>query len=238
MAVYDLAEHVHACVLSDSVILLDLRRDEYMSLTAMQARALHRFVRGLNAKDATNYSHPLLNHDEHALREHLAKAGTIVSADPCKSMRTGSSPPLPEKTLIPEHDSTQVTITATVAISCVLSAMQSYIELKWLSLNFAIHSLRQRKTRVRPASRCNEIRLQELTLIFSAMRPFLFASKDNCLLDSLTLANFLLRNGFRTDLILGVKSTPFEAHAWVQYETAVLNSAAGYVRRYSPILAI
>ena len=70
---------------------------------------------------------------------------------------------------------------------------------------------------------------------FIAARP-LVPIGTNCLSDSLALMEFIVSRGSTADLLLGVKLSPFAAHAWVQTSDLILNDHVDYVSEYSPVL--
>jgi hypothetical protein len=73
---------------------------------------------------------------------------------------------------------------------------------------------------------------------FFHIRAFFYAPKARCLLDSLTLLEFLSHYDQHPQWVIGVQITPFGSHSWVQHANLVLNGTAEYVRAYTPILAI
>ena len=56
-----------------------------------------------------------------------------------------------------------------------------------------------------------------------------------CLKDSLALGQFLHGLNMPATLVIAVTANPFAAHAWLQWETMVLNDSLGYVRHHRPI---
>jgi hypothetical protein len=67
------------------------------------------------------------------------------------------------------------------------------------------------------------------------MRPFL-PKRPICLLESLTLIDFLERFDVTPELVFGVRTDPFEAHCWVQCNGVVLNESIDRVRQFTPIM--
>jgi hypothetical protein len=59
-----------------------------------------------------------------------------------------------------------------------------------------------------------------------------------CLPLSLALADRLRRCGFAPAIILGVRATPFAAHAWVVLDGIVMSDTLDETRVYTPILVI
>lgn len=73
---------------------------------------------------------------------------------------------------------------------------------------------------------------------FYHIRAFVYGPKGRCLIDSLTLIEFLSYYDQYPDWVIGVQVTPFGSHSWVQHGTYVLNGSAAYVRAYDAILVI
>ncbi|WP_420853308.1 lasso peptide biosynthesis B2 protein [Sphingobium estronivorans] len=80
----------------------------------------------------------------------------------------------------------------------------------------------------------------ELDLWVSAFdRAALILGRTNrCLTRSLAMFSVLRARGVAANLVIGVRSEPFSAHAWVQYQDVVLNDTFGQVNNYSPILVL
>jgi hypothetical protein len=73
---------------------------------------------------------------------------------------------------------------------------------------------------------------------FFHIRAFLYAPKARCLLDSLTLIEFLAHYDQYPDWVIGVQIKPFGSHSWVQHGQSVLNGTPTYVRSYDSIVVI
>jgi hypothetical protein len=78
--------------------------------------------------------------------------------------------------------------------------------------------------------------LQSMVSAYRRARPIVMTSKDRCLLDSLALIQFLASERLFPHWVIGVKTRPFGAHAWVQLGALVLNDRLERVRRFTPIL--
>jgi hypothetical protein len=79
---------------------------------------------------------------------------------------------------------------------------------------------------------------RRLLAIYYHIRAFAFTKRSQCLLDSLTLLEFLATYGQRPTWVIGVQIRPFASHSWLQYRHFVLNGTAAYVRTYLPILVV
>jgi hypothetical protein len=75
---------------------------------------------------------------------------------------------------------------------------------------------------------------EQLARRFLRLRGLIPAS-GRCLPASLLLINFLRLGGVAADLVIGVRTHPFEAHCWVETGGKVLNDEIGYCRSFSPI---
>lgn len=80
--------------------------------------------------------------------------------------------------------------------------------------------------------------LVNLAAEFRVLRPWLYTARDRCLLDSLVLASYLHRLGVDPTFVIGVRTKPFAAHAWVQVGNYVVDDSPENVSGYTPILAI
>src|SRR5262249_22414647 len=79
---------------------------------------------------------------------------------------------------------------------------------------------------------------RSLVHTFRALRPWVYTTLDRCLLDSLVLIEFLALHDQFPTWVIGVRTGPFAAHSWVQYDRYVLNGAPTFVRAFTPILAV
>lgn len=108
--------------------------------------------------------------------------------------------------------------------------------LSLLPLNKCIDLIRERK--VREAANRDRNDVEKITDLFLRARPIFFSKKDNCLLNSLSLVNFLSYYGVGSTLFFGVKLEPFQAHAWVEHDGILLADMPANVHRYAVILEV
>jgi hypothetical protein len=79
---------------------------------------------------------------------------------------------------------------------------------------------------------------RKLVSVYYHLRVWTFTHRQRCLLDSLTLLEFLSAYGLHPLLVFAVRFRPFAAHAWLQHEDLVLNGTPTFVRAYTPILVV
>ncbi|WP_342249219.1 lasso peptide biosynthesis B2 protein [Sphingomonas sp. OTU376] len=104
-------------------------------------------------------------------------------------------------------------------------------------LAVCLRGLRQLKAKRQPAHQLDGGSAEPAIRAFE-LAKLLFAHADRCLPRSLALATRLVRSGVHAELVLGVSSIPFTAHAWVQAGDVVLNDTPEEVRKYDAILRI
>jgi hypothetical protein len=229
------ADHLRACALGSQVVLLDLRRSKYFSVRLDQWHRLS---------------------GSQALPPLDQPAGRPTSA-------TGHPPQFPEA--LPQRGSTVASPRAAQAIDALQPADSSWSEppgdashgvgvlrtcrllraTAWAAYTLRYHSLQhiagtvsRRTTRLQHPQADKHPLLDEAVAAFHALRPLLHTSRDRCLQDSLALVGFLASEGVAAHWVIGVKSAPFAAHAWVQSGSLVLNDLHDNVRHYKPILVV
>jgi hypothetical protein len=73
--------------------------------------------------------------------------------------------------------------------------------------------------------------------VFTRLRPWFYTAYNKCLFDSLVLRMFLQLSGEPAQIVLGVATKPFRAHAWVQIGEYAVNDTAENVQSYLPLLS-
>jgi hypothetical protein len=134
-----------------------------------------------------------------------------------------------------------------VRVSHVLQFMRSVLTaivlLRCRSFSYLVDRASRRKARHRArtlnglSSMDSDLACTLLSAFFH-IRPFVYAPKGRCLLDSLALLEFLAHHDVYPDWIFGVKVVPFASHSWLQHEHYVLNGTPAHVGAYTPILVV
>lgn len=73
---------------------------------------------------------------------------------------------------------------------------------------------------------------------FDRLRPLRFRTRNMCLLDSLSLSEFLAGSGLFPNWVFGVRTEPFAAHCWLQQDGFVFNETPDIVARFTPVMAL
>jgi hypothetical protein len=239
-----LADHVRACRVGDTVVLLDLRHGRYMGLGGKQAQRLGGAIDGwpigdaacaadVHGADLAGLTRPLLS--KGLLTTQVALRSAHAEVDEPQHSLDGHDGLATIKPGL--HDLRQVAQAAAVAS----------LWLRWRSMHAIVSSVEDRRARDRAQHRetgdgvlrvMTMKQLQPAVVTFNKLRPLVFTARDRCLLDSLALINFLAAQRLYPSWIIGVKTSPFRAHSWVQCGDLVLNDQFENVRRFKPILVV
>lgn len=80
--------------------------------------------------------------------------------------------------------------------------------------------------------------LKDAVAAFRTLRSWLYTAHDRCLFDALVLGNYLLQLRHEAQFVVGVRTRPFIAHAWVQSGTYLLEDVPEHVQLFTPVLAV
>jgi len=241
-----LASHVRACQVNEQVVLLDLRRNRYLSVGA--ASALANRVEGWPSAggsiDAQAAPSPLLTSSAAtALTQRLTQQELLTRERPLARDATRVEVRgLDEATASIDfgagntHASTSLCHVARFLRSTAVAAL--WLRCRSLeSIAAAVVSRQARIERSTPNARGFEA-VFRAAAAYQRLRPFGFTAEDKCLQDSLALTNYLAAERALARWVIGVKIRPFGAHSWVQSGPTVLNDQPEHVRRYTPILVV
>jgi hypothetical protein len=236
---YFLSKHVHLRRVGDGAVLLDLHRDEYLSFSREQVSALGAILRGspdevwsITAQTATDaaglaqFASGLLERGLLTIKRASGKFDTPVEIKPAETslldQNTAGSMPHPF-----------------IALGFLSACIRTSLAMRLRPIRSIISAVEQRKrTHLRISQQANVSKAQTLVSAYLFLRPFVYTHHEECLFDSLVLVNFLAAYGIFPTLIFGVRTAPFEAHAWVQEGHCAFNCAVEHVRSFLPIMAI
>jgi len=241
-ASYFLSPHVHVCVAGKQVVLLDLERDKYLSLAS--ETPIGRWVSGWPATPAeaaapieSPASPPESDAENRLLAQMIAQGLLVKDA----SLGKDASPAVAEP---PEHAMVEYDLNSrpSTTLEHLWRVCTAYTSAKWAlrrrPIKEVVRAARLRKKQAAALESLDADSVRPLVMAFVYLRPLFFTSKDACLLDSLTLVNFLAGYSVFPQWVFGVKTDPFYAHCWVQQGGFVFNDTPDYVRGFSPILVV
>jgi hypothetical protein len=233
---YFLSNHVHVGLTGQDVVLLDLRRDEYLTLNQDQSSVLFKILPGLFDLTARSGMRDDVSVAEFTAT--LIHRGLITIDRSSGKVPTQPEVERPDNSLLDESRCLSVP-RAGHAASVLAARARTSLTMRLQPLHRVISGIEKRKrTHLLTPPRRSADELQTLMNAFLFVRPFLYTEYNKCLYDSLMLVNYLAAYDVYPTLVFGVRTDPFEAHAWVQQDRSVLNCAVEHVRAFSPIMAI
>jgi transglutaminase superfamily protein len=236
MSFYSLPKNVHVCITDGDAIWFD--GNKYYGTKKQDAAAIAAVVNGWPRVDQENSEQSVTTEAEvHEVAGDLVERG-LLTRDATRG--TGATPVALEKS--------ERTLDDTVECRCrlqfnhvarfVLACLMTVIELQCISLAYALRSTAKRKCKGEGRQLWADWRAVELVTVFTRTRRYFYTARDACLFDSFVLVRFLAAYRVYPSLVLGVKTGPFGAHAWVQHSGSVWNSDADFVQRFTPIRVI
>lgn len=241
---YFLSPHVRLCATTDHIVMMDLRRDRYVGVSAAEWWILARHVRNWPASldpEAVGVF---------ALQTSLPDPGTVLTKMQAAGLLTvhASAAPVPAPAL-PRVES--VLVREALEFHPPVSSIQLVRFLyawAFVSVTVRCRSIETIAARIaarkacymnrHPACEGDTLRkCQPLVAAYLYLRPLFFTARDKCLHDSLALIEFLAAYNLFPVWTIGVSTLPFKAHSWVQQANVVFNDSPEYVRRFTPILS-
>lgn len=220
--------HLHPdlsfCNANGQLIFLDLRQDRYFCLPPCLEQA---FVDSLANGDCPD-------------RESLARLfdlGILVSTLPPSASLLQQSPiEAPARSFVEGSYSPQkVWISSKLEVATRVGLTQ--LALRSRPLKDVLSATVRKREQLRELER-EEFRHEEELIkaarLFEHARPQI-PIRTCCLLDSLSLLQFLTARRLSASLVFGVIGQPFSAHCWIQYRDAVVNDTLGNARAHTPI---
>lgn len=228
---YRLACHVRACRIGNQVILLDLLRNQYVGLAGAPLDPLVHAVAGW----------PPGTDDSRLAGSPAACEATIGRLLRRGWLAPGGDAPWPEPSLEPAQHSVEESDAGT-SVAGLLPLWWSTAVTAWWLRRYSLFAIQDRILRLRGPDRLADasasIVMAQLVNRYRRLRPFGLTTHDRCLHESLTLLHLLSRNACFPRWVIGVRTQPFAAHAWVQSGSLVLSDLHENVRRYQPILVV
>lgn len=236
-----LAPHVRACACGNQVILLDLLHNRYLGFGATASEAVESMVAGWplaspSASAPTNPSAQAIA----SLTQRLLVQGLIVETqwDTYEGAVAGDAIAEATASLGDEDPLTDIKLGARRVANFLRSAAIASWCLRRRSLDSIAKMVATRRDRLSCPGADSLEPLRAGTAAYERLRPFAFTARDQCLYDSLALLGFLATERLFPRWVVGVKTSPFGAHSWVQSGGIVVNDHHEYVRRFRPILVV
>lgn len=232
-----LADHLRACCIDGQVVLLDLDRNRYLSLSGPHAK----LVAGVVGAPADNPHDTIrpgnLAGEDHELAAPLLRARILTLVPGAVPHRQPQI--APSVASIDVQGGASTTAIRPLDFCRFISAViLARLWLRLRTLHAISRSIDARLRRCKPPGPDHALRLRRAVTVFDRLRPLAFTSRDQCLLDSIALALFLAHQRLSARWVIGVTTRPFRAHSWIQHEGEVLNDLHDHVRPFTPILVV
>jgi len=237
---YWIPPHVRVCPLLASTVLLDLKRNRYFGLGMQETRALSTLALNWTEANSNATAVERLEPDAAlAMADALVEAGLLSRDAPADSAAFGAAPlDLDGALSSAGHElSRNARLRLAHVASFIAAIAWARKALRSRSLYAIACELRERKTGATAGS-FDEQRAIELVGIFRRLRPHAFAARDRCLFHSLALVRFMARQSLFPTWVIGVRTQPWGAHAWVQQGRLLLDANPEHVYEYAPILTV
>jgi hypothetical protein len=231
---FNLTRHTYAAEIAGGLIFLDLKRDSYTYLTPQDAAEILPLLRGTIRRDLEEIEQaPPQAGGEASIVDELKLAGLITDDETGRPFRPISyDSVMDEQPRLIGEDRPKVR--PVHVWNFFRSVLLAKAMLSWLPLHWVVAFVKKRRIgRTRAVTAHSAAQLTE---IYRRLRPLLFSRTDRCLLDSLSLINFLRRYRVRASWRFGVRLQPFKAHAWVQDDQIVFDDMAANIHSFTVIL--
>ncbi len=240
---YWLAKHGHLCVARGHVVLLDLKRDKYLTVASPEELA-HWVVGWPVAADAPGGESGIpAGHDGAAhpsapvSLSKLVRDGLLTSDPACGKSAGPTTIPRPCSALVHFQFGVRPRMKLRHANAVGRAWLTARIAHRRLSMQRLVERVQERKARAahRP---WDAQQARDLVTAFLWLRPLFYSSREACLLDSLVLLELLAHHNLFPTWVFGVKLAPFSAHCWIQEDGIVLNDTPEHAASYTPILDV
>ena len=222
-----LSHDVYFCCCGDSLVFLDLNRDDYVLVDGELAQA----VEALCSQDGCE------SFTSAAVLSPMLTNG-FLTTDPLAGKSVAPTTVEPGLVALLDPDELPGTHIRSLDVFHFLSScLAAAIQLKWRPLSEVIRLVKQRKMSSTSLHLPSIDQSRQLTAVFLKLRA-LFPSNYLCLYDSLALIHFLARYGIYPSWIFAVNLEPWAAHCWVQDGATLFNEGVEEAARYTPVMAI
>jgi len=230
---YWLPAHVFVCWPTNAV-LLDLKRNRYFGLPLQESEELQRLLSPVAAVIDGKSSDT-----SRALAHDLLESGLLLRQPPTTQIVPGSAQLDGDLTSFGYERRRSVAVrshhVANHARACTWARFAVSVR-SFYSVACEVSDRKHAKSNGRTAIDTEP--LLELVSVFQQLRALTFTSKDKCLFHALAMTRFLSFYDVFPTWAIGVRTTPWAAHSWVQYENLLLAATPEHVVDFTPILCI
>ncbi|UIJ46345.1 lasso peptide biosynthesis B2 protein [Sphingomonas cannabina] len=219
---FGLRPGVSFCRADDRLVFLDLSADRYFCLSEPIERSFARLV---------ERGHGDVSSDLIPLR----RSGILTEQPGCAPLAPCTPPQVPEASLL---DAPLPHVSTPSILAALGSLASSRTRLKLLGLRRSLAAIGRGKAKLREPGEAEVSKRLLRTVAAFRGAEGIVSALDNCLTRSVAVSGRLLRQGVSTNVVIGVRLGPFNAHCWVQREGYLVNDRFDMVRMFTPILVI
>lgn len=233
-ATYWLEEHVYGCVTPDGAVFLDLKLDKYLGLAASQANALAGVVHGW-PEDIAGGAH--IEDAGREIAEALLKEGLLTRDE--RRGKNAAPPTIDRGPQVSEAEcigATERSIRLLDVWRFLVACLQASWMLRFRSLRAAVAHVAAIRGCTAKSPLTDDA--AALSSIFRRLRIYVFPKRNQCLYHALALVVFMAHYGVHVTWVIGIRTSPFAAHSWVQDGVTLFDAMPAEVLSYTPILAV
>jgi len=239
MRKYYLAKDVHVCAIDESAVFLNLHSNQYLAVSSDDLACLSERVEGFSSLLDAPLRKQFNEASGDELIGSLVKRGVLTDS-PSIGQTAARTTVSASRAISPGHArraSRRIRLSHTIHFFWCLSYVLFNLRLQRLpSIITKIRKLRASSVDVPGPVDSDAIR--ELLGIFRRLRTFAYTARGACLLDALVLTYFMHCYGVGPTFIMGLRTKPFLAHAWVQVGDCILDDRIESIQNLTPILAV
>jgi len=232
-----LSRHIHVCQLDARFIVLNVARDEYLSIEGAAAACLAEWVRAwVRAQDRPGAADD--SRFEAQIGQLLAQGVLTRSVAEAREKPPILYGPSRADRALDGNYSSSIRLRPNHVLIFLWSLLSTAFALRFRPLQSTLSALAVRRIPAANARECSIERAGDLIAIFRRLRSVTFATHRRCLLHAITLTKFLAHFGIQASFVMGVKVEPWAAHSWVELGDYVLDGTPEQARFYHRILVI
>ena len=237
-----LSNHVFHCLTQDGVVLLDAKNNKYYGLDVDASIGLSHVLHGWARIDQQfDLQRPPDTRRAAQTLTALERIGVVTNEEPSEARLLTISV---DRSQMMEAVGFGTEMDYSIRLSHLLIFFRAYaaalFSLKFRSFEAVVRSVRERREQV--ALQTDVLfdagKVVEQVSIFRRIRHYVFSGSGRCLLHALTLVNYLAAYKQFPLWVIGVTTTPWTAHSWVEQGRFLLDATPERVHAYTVILAV
>jgi hypothetical protein len=239
---FSLSSHINAALFDNSIIILDAKTNKYLSLIGPAAQSFSQILDKDFIKKDDSYFFAQET-DDLAINSwihHFLEKNFIITCDDKNSRKGLAAKPIKEGGL-KEYEWQSKT-----SMNGVFKASKWQIIKAFFTLA-KVHRIMNKKgiagvidliSRGKKSSKdLSEQAIKELSIAVDGA-TFFYPKKTFCLAWAMTFLVLVQKKGYKCDLVIGVQTNPFYAHAWAQAGNLVINDDPSIAQVLSIILKV